>query len=212
MIRSSAALVVLALALGVAGVADGSRSRPDRGAKLAVVTMEPLTLRGTRFLAAEKIRLTVVAGGSRFVRRPTAGRGGSFTQSLPAASLDRCDRLLAVAVGSRGSRAAIKPFQPACPVPAMTAEQRSPTLRLVDRQPLVVRGAGFRPNERVSVTVSADEESATRRLRASARGVFSASFARMALHPCDGLFASAVGASGNRATLKLKAQPQCPPS
>lgn len=93
---------------------------------------------------------------------------------------------------------------------AVTAEQRSPALRLVDRQPLVLRGTGFKPSERVSVTVSADGDSATRRLRASVRGVFSASFARMALHPCDGLFASAVGASGSRA--KLKAQPQCPPS
>lgn len=92
---------------------------------------------------------------------------------------------------------------------ATTAEQRSPTLRIVDRQPLVLRGIGFRPSERVRVTVSVDGDSAARRLRASARGVFSASFARMTLHPCDGLFASAVGDSGSRA--KLKAQPQCPP-
>jgi hypothetical protein len=93
---------------------------------------------------------------------------------------------------------------------APTAEQRSPALRVADRQPLVVRGTGFRPNERVRVTVSADGDSATRRLRASRRGVFSANFAPVALHPCDGLFASATGASGSRA--KLKAQPQCPPA
>lgn len=117
MIRVAAVLIVTTLALGVAGLANGSHSRPERGAKLTVVTMEPLTLRGTRFLAAEKVRLTVVTGGDRFVRRTTAGLGGSFTQRLPAASVDRCDRLLAVAIGSRGSRASIKPFQPACPVP-----------------------------------------------------------------------------------------------
>jgi hypothetical protein len=92
----------------------------------------------------------------------------------------------------------------------MTAEQGSPALRLVDRQPLVLRGTGFKPRERVRVTVSADGDGATRRLRAGARGVFSASFAPMALHRCDALFASAVGASGSSA--KLKAQPQCPPS
>jgi hypothetical protein len=93
---------------------------------------------------------------------------------------------------------------------ATTADQRSPALRIADRQPLVLRGTGFKPSERVRVTVSADGDSATRRLRAGARGVFSATFERMALHPCDGLFASAVGASGSRA--KLKAEPQCPPS
>jgi len=93
---------------------------------------------------------------------------------------------------------------------AMTAEQRSPALRLVDRQPLVVRGTGFRPSERVRVTVAADGDGATRRLRAGARGGFSANFTPMTLHRCDALFASAVGDSGSRA--KLKAQPQCPPS
>jgi hypothetical protein len=92
----------------------------------------------------------------------------------------------------------------------MTADQRSPALRVVDRQPLVLRGTGFRPSEQVRLTVSAGEDSATRRLRAGARGAFSTSFARMALHRCDDLFASAVGESGSRA--KLKAQPQCPPS
>jgi hypothetical protein len=117
MIRVAAALIVLALAVGVAGLAEGSRSRTDRGAKLTVVAMKPLTLRGTRFLAAEKVRLTVVAEGDRFVRRTTATSGGSFTQRFSTVTGDRCNRLLAVAIGSRGSRATIKPFQPACPVP-----------------------------------------------------------------------------------------------
>ena len=117
MIRVAAALIVLALALGVAGLADGSRPRPDRGAKLALVSMEPLTLRGTRFLAGEKVRLTVAAGDDRFVRRTTANSRGSFTQHFSTVTADRCDRLLAAAIGSRGSRASIKPFQPACPIP-----------------------------------------------------------------------------------------------
>lgn len=116
MIRVAAALVVLALVLGVAGLADGSSLRPERHAKLDLVTMKPLTLRGTRFVAAEKVRLTVVVGGNRIVRRTIADRSGSFSQRFLPVTADRCDRLLAVAVGSRGSRASIKPFQPACPV------------------------------------------------------------------------------------------------
>jgi hypothetical protein len=109
------ALIALALALGVAGSADGTRPRLDRDAKLALVTVNPLTLRGSRFLAAERIRLTVVAGGNRYVRHTTASSGGSFVQRFPAVMRDRCSRLLAVAVGARGSRAAIKPFQLGCP-------------------------------------------------------------------------------------------------
>jgi hypothetical protein len=117
MIRLVAPLLALAFLLGATGLAGGSPSQPDRGAKLTVVKMQPLTLRGTRFLTAERVRLTVVAGGDRFVRSTTANSDGSFTQSFPAVMVDRCNRLIAVAIGSRGSRAAIRPFQLACPVP-----------------------------------------------------------------------------------------------
>jgi hypothetical protein len=117
MIRFAAALLALVLLLGVAGLADGSPSQPGRRAKLTIVKMQPLTLRGTGFLAAEKVRLTVVAGGDRFVRSTTVNSSGSFTQGFPSATVDRCNRLVAVAIGSRGSRAAIRPFQLACPVP-----------------------------------------------------------------------------------------------
>jgi hypothetical protein len=117
MIRVAAALVAFSLALGVAGPADATRPRPDRAAKLTVMNMKPLTFRGTRFLSAEKVRLTVVAGGERFVRRLTASRAGAFTQRFPTVMVDRCNRLMAVATGSRGSRAAIKPFQLGCPAP-----------------------------------------------------------------------------------------------
>ena len=79
--------------------------------------MKPLTLRGTRFLVAEKVRLTVVVGSDRLVGLTTANSAGPFVQRFSDVTDDRCNRLLAVAIGSRGSRASIKPFQPACPVP-----------------------------------------------------------------------------------------------
>jgi hypothetical protein len=91
-------------------------------------------------------------------------------------------------------------------------ENQLPTLRLADRQPLVLRGLWFAPGERVRVTVAVDEGRAMRRSAAGARGTFSANFAPLALDRCNGLFASAVGSEGSRAALKLKAQPQCPPA
>lgn len=112
-----AALVVLSLAFGVVGPAHGSPARPERAAKLAIVAMKPLTLRGTRFVPGENVRLTVITGGSRMVRRTTADRRGSFTQRFTPATVDRCSRLIAVAVGSRGSRATTKFFEPLCPPP-----------------------------------------------------------------------------------------------
>ena len=114
MIRVTALLIALSSALAAASLADGSRE-PERRAQLTLMTMEPLTLRGTRFFAAEKVKLTVVAADERFVRWPTASRGGAFTQRFPTLFVDRCDGVIAVAVGSRGSRATLKPFKPACP-------------------------------------------------------------------------------------------------
>jgi hypothetical protein len=93
-----------------------------------------------------------------------------------------------------------------------TAEQRSPALQVADRQPLVVQGVRFKSRERVRVTVSAEDERATRRVRASTRGAFSASFTPMTLDRCSDLLASAIGSAGSRAALRLKAQPQCPPA
>jgi hypothetical protein len=117
MIRGVAVVVALSSGLAVAGLAAGSDAQPERRAHLTVVTTQPLVLRGTGFLAAEKVRLTVVADGERMVRRPTTGRTGRFLQRLPTVSLDRCEPVVAVAIGSRGSRASIKPFQLGCPIP-----------------------------------------------------------------------------------------------
>jgi hypothetical protein len=115
MIRAAAALVALSLVLGAAVSAEASVSQPDRRAKLAVVTKNPLTIRGTQFRPREIVRLTVEAEGNRFTRRTTASRTGTFTQQFSSVEVDRCSRLIAVAIGSRGSQATIKYFEPLCP-------------------------------------------------------------------------------------------------
>jgi hypothetical protein len=77
------------------------------------VDAEPLTLRGTRFSARERVRVSVSTSVSA-ASRVTATRAGSFVVSFPGLSYDRCNGLLAVAVGSEGSRARLT-AQPLCP-------------------------------------------------------------------------------------------------
>jgi hypothetical protein len=87
-----------------------------------------------------------------------------------------------------------------------------PTLRLLDRQPVKVHGAGFVRNERVRVTVVADRRY-VRTVRSSAGGTFTATFSdtSFSFDRCgNGWTVVARGARGDAATLKLP-QPDCPP-
>jgi hypothetical protein len=115
MIRAAAALVAFSLALGVVALAQASASKQDRRAKLAIVTKSPLTIRGTQFRSREGVHVKGSAGDDRFARRTTASRIGAFTLQFPTVTVDRCSTLIAVAIGSRGSQATIKYFEPLCP-------------------------------------------------------------------------------------------------
>jgi hypothetical protein len=81
------------------------------------------------------------------------------------------------------------------------------TLKLMRGMPLTVRGGHFLPNERVRVTVSS-ELTRTKQVSANASGAFVVSFP-IALDRCSGLLATAVGARGSRARLKMP-QLGCP--
>jgi hypothetical protein len=91
------------------------------------------------------------------------------------------------------------------------ATRARPQLRVIDLAPLVVKGERFRSLERVRLTVTEDGTSVSRRVRATRRGSFSASFANIVVDRCSSDFSAfAVGALGSRAAAKIP-QPQCPP-
>ena len=88
--------------------------------------------------------------------------------------------------------------------------QKQTALRVVDRDPLTLRGEGFRTRERVRVTLSAPV--AERKLvRATALGTFRTTFPQVSSTRCDMVRAVAVGGQGSRATLKLLPAPACAP-
>jgi hypothetical protein len=89
----------------------------------------------------------------------------------------------------------------------------APSLRLTDTKPVVVKGTGFRPLERIKVTGIVDEHRHVRLVRSTRTGSFVATFATIVqLDPCTSSFrAYAVGALGDKASVTV-GQRACPPS
>jgi hypothetical protein len=94
---------------------------------------------------------------------------------------------------------------------APSAANSSPELRLADRSPLTIDGRGFKPGERVRVTVHA--AGVLRGKTASARrsGRFGVRFADLTLGPCTGFRVAAKGSLGSRAKLNPPPLPTCLP-
>jgi hypothetical protein len=91
------------------------------------------------------------------------------------------------------------------------SERTKPRVRLLDAQPFTLQGAHFRARERVRVTVSS-ANTVTKTVRTSRHGVFLMTLPDFAISRCDGLAVSAVGRSGDRASLKVLQQQDCAPS
>jgi hypothetical protein len=102
----------------------------------------------------------------------------------------------------------------ASPVAVAAAEgtKAQPSLRVGTLSPLRLDGEGFRKRERVEVTVSLEDATLRRTVRARHSGRFVARFHDIAIDRCSsGFTAHAVGRHGSRASAKLP-QLQCPPA
>ena len=84
-----------------------------------------------------------------------------------------------------------------------------PTIAVVDRTPVVVRGTGFGSRERVVVTVRSGIVRAMQRTTATYRGAFVVRFDGVRLTACTGATLVATGARGHAAQLKLELR-ECP--
>jgi hypothetical protein len=96
---------------------------------------------------------------------------------------------------------------------AVQAAAARPTLRLVQKAPLTLRGSGFHAGERIRLTFAFDGPKHTRSTRASRTGVFTVELPTVVVFdPCNtSLVATAVGTGGDTATLKYP-QRACPPA
>jgi hypothetical protein len=108
---SVAAVACLALALAVSAAA----SRPAPALRL--VTTQPLTVRGAHFKSHERVRVTRHFDTSKLSKLVRATATGTFKVTFAApVAFDPCRESVSVtAVGGRGSEAALKLPQRACP-------------------------------------------------------------------------------------------------
>jgi len=91
-----------------------------------------------------------------------------------------------------------------------SASRTKPHLKLLDRAPLTMKGASFHVRERVRVTV-ATTATTTRTVRASRGGTFTVRFDSVSVARCGDLAVQAVGARGDRASLKVLQPEDCAP-
>ena len=85
--------------------------------------------------------------------------------------------------------------------PAAGAIEAQPSLDLVGSQPMLVRGAQFRPFEHVRVLINGAKFRSVN-VQATARGGFSFPL-RVAYDKCRGLIVQALGASGSHASVGI---------
>jgi hypothetical protein len=95
----------------------------------------------------------------------------------------------------------------AAPAAGMTANAtRTAHVTVTSPSPFTVRGAGFLPGERVTVTVAA-KATRTRSVTASTRGNFHLTFWSLSIGTCDAYAVRAKGSRGSTAFVKVL--PEC---
>ena len=95
-------------------------------------------------------------------------------------------------------------------VASTSAAAASPSLRVVDREPLVARGVGFRPGEAVVLTAAIPRWRQVRHVRASRVGRLLVRFAVPAGRCGDLVKITAVGSRGSRARTATVLRPCVP--
>jgi hypothetical protein len=111
------ALVALTLALAVSlpAAARVEASTAKRKPALRLVTAHPVSLRGVRFLAGERVTVVAASQGRMRSRTVTTAPAGTFVVRFVGLPFDRCQGFQAVARGARGSFAVYKLPEPMCP-------------------------------------------------------------------------------------------------
>ena len=90
------------------------------------------------------------------------------------------------------------------PLAAAMPDSVHPALRVLDKAPLILRGTGLEPEERVRVTVVAQHAQLVRRVLASRLGTFVVRFDTV-VDACYGArAATAVGTRGTRVSIVLE--------
>ena len=103
------ALAVVAVGSQAAGAPEVKRSPPT----LRVASVQPLKVKGMRFVPHERVRVTLEGSGESATRRARASVTGSFVVSFAGGAT--CNGFSVRAAGNRGSRASLQFSSLLCP-------------------------------------------------------------------------------------------------
>ena len=106
--------VVAVLAIFLAAMFTG-RSSTSPGTALRVADVAPFSVRGSGFLAQERVRIVAQVKG-RQVKAVLAAATGTFRVRFVGVSVPACTGYLVRATGNKGSRAYVR-HVPECPAP-----------------------------------------------------------------------------------------------
>jgi len=110
------ALVVLAGAALIGG-SWAAAGRHAAAPRIALLDTDPVSVRGTNFKPAERVRVEVDAGGKHMTRSATGSSTGAFTMRMAGVDPNACEGFSITATGSKGSRATFKRAPGQCPDP-----------------------------------------------------------------------------------------------
>lgn len=107
---------VIALLAAAAGAIALSASATERRPAVRLIDEKPVTVAGRAFARDERVTVRVAAVGERpFAKTVTASGTGAFTAVFRLRSLPECGGYVLTAVGNKGSRAALRRFDPPAP-------------------------------------------------------------------------------------------------
>jgi hypothetical protein len=110
-----AAIALLVLVLGTTG--GPVAAAPKRHPVLTLVRSTPLVVRGSGFRAGERVRITLMSPRPVRASSRTATRAGTFKARIDMTPI-LCERTRSVvAIGDRGSRAALELDRDSCWAP-----------------------------------------------------------------------------------------------
>jgi hypothetical protein len=181
------------------GVVAGSAFASTRAVPpaLKAVALRPLTVQGTHFQAAEKVKLTLVAGGKTWSAAGTASAAGILKVKFPAsATVTACTAYTVRAVRAQGTAVVLRNVPPK----TCAAADGKPNAEITFVPTVVVKGQHFKPGESVTVTLVADT-TVSKQARASASGSLTVDFGTMTLNSCSAYTLKAVGSLGSRFAL-----------
>jgi hypothetical protein len=102
-----------AVIVAAAGIAAASALATVTPPHVSLASRDPVSVRGTHFLRAERVRVTVTAGGVTLAHLVTASATGTFSTRFASLQPGPCAMVWVRATGNRASRATLR-LAPEC--------------------------------------------------------------------------------------------------